>query len=206
MSISFNIHANSIDIMMEELTKEPYKSDSDKFIEYVINNKLIGVNDSDGHTPLFVAAINNQLKTLDYLIENGSNINHVDKSGFNILFFAHLYKIETAKYLVRNGIDLNAVSIVGHTPLTTCAISKNTKFCLWLLEQSNLKNINSMTKKGSTALYFASATGNLSLVKFLHKRGANLNLGKDNLKPLNGAMRGKHSEVYKYLLSQGAER
>jgi len=41
MSISFNIHANSIDIMMEELTKEPYKSDSDKFIEYVINNNLM---------------------------------------------------------------------------------------------------------------------------------------------------------------------
>lgn len=203
--ISTSSNAVSIDDLMEMLTKSPYNNDSRKFIKFVNNRYLIGKSDSSGHTPFFVAAMNNQPEVLTYLLENGSNINHLDKRGYNILFYAHVYGLDTAIFLVNNGIQLNKISINGHTALITCIISKNTEFCSWLLKNKSLRIINHIDKKGATAAYYAAATGNLRLVKLLHQSGADFTLGRGNIKPVNGAIGGKHLAVENYIISKSTK-
>jgi ankyrin repeat protein len=51
------------------------------------------------------------------LIDNGADVNAVDKNGWTPLHFATKYNEKTVKLLIDKGADVNAVDKEGWTPL-----------------------------------------------------------------------------------------
>lgn len=67
-------------------------------------------------------------------------------------------------------------------------------------------HINLKDKYGQTALYNAARIGNLAIVKALHKKGADLNIGEtDRWTPLHSAINNNHFSVVQYLVKSGAD-
>ena len=68
------------------------------------------------------------------------------------------------------------------------------------------QKINSKDQYQNTALHKASVQGHFSMVKFLIKIGAQIEVkGKDELAPLHSAVSNGHLEVAKYLIDNGAQ-
>ena len=68
------------------------------------------------------------------------------------------------------------------------------------------QKINSKDQNENTALHKASVQGHLSMVQFLIKIGANIEVkGKDELAPLHAAVSNGHLEVVKCLIDNGAQ-
>ena len=68
---------------------------------------------------LMLCAASGELKKIQYLLQNGANINYLNAWGENALITAiQIKNIEIAKFLIENGIDVNAKSVVGDTPLS----------------------------------------------------------------------------------------
>ncbi|MCK5221816.1 MAG: ankyrin repeat domain-containing protein, partial [Candidatus Aminicenantes bacterium] len=87
-----------------------------------------------------------------------------------------------------------------------------------LVEKGDIETVMKMVKKDKTQLeaknhrgrsliHIASSKGHLDIVKFLVKKGADVNLEEEShlLRPLNFASRYGHFEVVKFLLDNGAD-
>ena len=73
-----------------------------------------------------------------------------------------------------------------------------------LAEQQNL--ISERDEAGSTPLHVAAMNGNRKLVKYLLKRGAEIDAGdNENSTPLHVAAMNGHKDVVEYLISKGAD-
>lgn len=79
--------------------------------EIIENNPLHPIDERDKHgkTPFIYAAQNNYLNVLEFLLEEGANINVIDIYGNNALSLAiGCGSFETAKYLLKLGISANS--------------------------------------------------------------------------------------------------
>jgi ankyrin repeat protein len=112
------------------------------------------VKDSDGFTPLVWAAGAVYNDSVLLLLQYGSDINAMGKSG-TALHHATLYgNGQTVRLLLEHGADVNAQDIWGNTPLMDAArIEEVAKVQLLLAHQAN---VNLKTDYGQTALDFAT--------------------------------------------------
>lgn len=58
--------------------------------------------DSDGNSPLLIACENENEKIIKYLIENGSNINHMDGNSNSLLLILYENENEKKNYQIFN--------------------------------------------------------------------------------------------------------
>ena len=109
---------------------------------------IFGKND-DGLTPANFAAANDHLEIFAYFIDNGCDINHKDRSGWNyIQCCAHHGSLQVLNYL---------------------AVKFN-----WSTELS--LHINDRTNDGSTAAFIAAKNGQFEVLKLLLHYGASYNI------------------------------
>jgi len=87
-------------------------------------------------TLLHQAAKKNWLDIVKYLVENGANIEAIDKSDGNTPLHEAVVKnnICVVKYLVESGANLNAMSIMHNTPLHRAAYWNHMEIAKYLLE------------------------------------------------------------------------
>ena len=81
--------------------------------------QLFGIDATDGEarTALINTVIENKLDFVQWLLENGANVNHQDRIGYSALYFAVQEKfIGIIKYLLQKGADPNLKNIYGNTP------------------------------------------------------------------------------------------
>ena len=99
----------------------------------------IDATDGEGRTALINSVIENKVDFIQWLLENGANINHQDRIGYSVLHFvAQNQMTGLAKYFLEKGADPNLQDIHGNTPLWTAVFnSKGTKDIVRLLLQSN---------------------------------------------------------------------
>jgi ankyrin repeat protein len=178
---------------------------------------LVNINEGtsdNGNTPLHYAAAFSNSQIIQFLIDNGADINATNNSGFTPLHVALLRVIEDnnntlplIQLLIDEGAHVNTQAESGMTPLD-CALVLNKLPAMQLLID-NGADINVTALSGVTPLHQAIKFNNLKAVTCLIKNGANID-AKDNdgRTPLHWAAVGSNtiddSETAELLINNGA--
>ncbi len=124
---------------------------------------------------LISAAVNNHAKIVEYLINNGKNIDRHDRFGSMtaLCMASQMHCVECVKLLCDMGADIEAESKYG-TPLFAAASSGDLKIVKILLKHG--ANVNYVTKDGSTPYEIAEYNGYNDVAEYLLKCGADPDL------------------------------
>ena len=80
----------------------------------------IDAEDGEGRTALINAVIDEREDFMDWLLQNGANINHQDRIGYSALhFIAQESWVTLAEKFLKSGANPNLPDIHGNTPLWT---------------------------------------------------------------------------------------
>lgn len=161
-----------------------------------INEKNI-----EGRTALMLAAIDNNMTIIKFLIQNGAEVQRKDSQGKTTLMLAAKNNsISATKYLLDNGGDINELNIM----LLSCVgMTDRVK----LLVENENADIEYADENGCTALLSAVKSNNIELVKYLIKKGADIEARDqrfDGKTALHLAARRGYHEIVKLLLQKKA--
>ena len=132
----------------------------------------VDARDAAGRTPLMYML--SDLESVRYLVGAGADVNARDDLGETPLMkAAWVGKRDIVKFLAENGADLNAQSENGETALMRAV--RNLDTVKYLVEQG--ADLNAKDRKGETVLLKASVSGRLSVVQYLVKKGATVEVG-----------------------------
>uniref|UniRef100_A0A7N8Y801 Ankyrin 1, erythrocytic a n=1 Tax=Mastacembelus armatus TaxID=205130 RepID=A0A7N8Y801_9TELE len=180
-----------------------------------------------------MAAQENHLEVVKFLLENGANQSIPTEDGFTPLAVAlqqghenvvallinygtkgkvrlpalHIAArnddTRTAAVLLQNDPNPDVLSKTGFTPLHIAAHYENLNVAQLLLNRG--ANVNFTPKNGITPLHIASRRGNVIMVRLLLDRGAQIEAKtKDELTPLHCAARNGHVRIIEILLDHGS--
>jgi len=155
-----------------------------KKIESIISHHEIDINIKNqfGVTPLMIAILEGDLKTVKLLEENGAsfdgsiNIPHSSQNGFNSLLFAiESKKPEMIDYLLSRGLKINTYSpVAGLYPIHLAASKCDSRLLDHVLQRgADLKLRNA---KGETPLLVAARQHCFSAITSLKEAGADFNV------------------------------
>ena len=136
----------------------------------------LGKLDANNERHLRLAAENNDIEAVRWLIANGADVNakggEYDRTPLHEA--ADKNATQAAELLIKNGADVNAKGgEYDRTPLHEAA-GKNATQAAELLIKNGAK-VNARNNKGSTPLVVAAAHGATETAAFLLKNGANVN-------------------------------
>ena len=148
-----------------------------------------------------------------YLIQKGAKLDLQDSEGKTALLWAASNSLPNAKILVAYGAKVNIAANDGMTPFLQATLGVSSgKVSIELCDLLRKKgaNINAalsmQSAKGWTALHYAAVNGDVELVKYLVKYGANVNKSTgEGSTPLFLARLGNHEEVVQILKKAGAQ-
>ena len=126
------------------------------------------------NTALILAAKKGQKEEVSLLLENGANVEAMDKDGNTALLWAAFKGFkEIVLLLIENGADIEAINSDGNTALTWAAVCEHREVVALLIE--NGAKVNATNNTGHTALILAALNGDEDSASFLVKHGANVN-------------------------------
>ena len=185
--------------------------------------KGINVNSKDQYneTPLFWAASKlsrslskgtkkNDAAIAQYLIDNGADVNFVNKRSSDGYYFTVLFraswndKHDLIKVLLKNGADVNFISNTNaeRTPLMVSSYLNDYQLAKLLLEHKANPNIK--TSEGLTALHYAAKSCPGEFAELLIEYGADISIkDKNGQTPLAVAKKEKNSAFEKILINAG---
>jgi len=150
---------------------------------------------------------------VEFLIGEGADVNLKDSEGKTALLWASSNSLENANILISNGAKVNEAANDGMTPFLQATLGVSSgkvsiEMCD-LLRKNGAKVNAELTRKsalGWTALHYAVTNGNVELVKYLIKHGANVNKSTgEGSSPLFLAKLGDYDEIVKILKNAGAK-
>lgn len=158
-------------------------------------------------TTLTQAIENDDTKTVNTLLDHGSNPNMPDKYkyGYTPLELAAIYgHADVEKILLEHGADVNRRSQNGNTPLIAAANSGHADVAKVLLIHGANPNITNSI--GDTPILLAAGGGYLEITKLLLAHGADVNHADNSGNtPLSMATAQGYKRVVKLLLAHGAD-
>jgi ankyrin repeat protein len=115
--------------------------------------KTYGIDcfDSYKRTLLILSASKGKDKLLNYLIENGANINFQDKNGYSALHFASQNnEIEIIEILLNKGANPNIRDLYGNSPIWTAIFNAREDFSIVKLLLENNADIETKNNHGKS--------------------------------------------------------
>ncbi|GAB4228746.1 MAG: hypothetical protein Tsb0021_06300 [Chlamydiales bacterium] len=158
----------------------------------------------DGSTPLHFACEKGYIGGVSMLLPHVKNINHQTNNGETAAHAAARHgHLEIIFKLKDQGLDLDIEDHEGRTPWFTLLENGHVSD----LHDSYQIHLKKSKRTGRTALHFAANNGRLESVKWLVKKGADINVVAHMNKnsPLQSAVMGKSIETVSYLVEAGAQ-
>jgi ankyrin repeat protein len=160
---------------------------------------------------LFRSCFNGDIKLAGKLLENGVNVNALNKMGMTPLMLAANRHLNIAQLLIEKGANVNAKYATGRTSLHLAVFSLNADIVSLLV--SSGANVNAEYEDGETVLMEAASSSSSEIVELLLKNGAEVNASDDagNTALINAAEGYSEeespgdTEVVKILLEFGAD-
>jgi len=126
---------------------------------------------SDWMTPLQLAAYNDHIEVVSYLLDKGAKVNIKGAYGTSALYLAaEKGYLEITKMLIEHGAKINIRSFMNRNALHAAAISGHVDIIAYLVEQG--ADIDAQAYEGWTPLHLAVNHGNASAVRLLLALGA----------------------------------
>ena len=130
----------------------------------------IDEQDMDGYTPLMTAAALGKVNFVEYLIDNGANVNKRYYLGGTALHRAALGGFnDIVTLLLDSGVQINMPDLDGMTALMT-AVKAGKRFTVELLAKRGA-NLNYRNAEGMTALDLANKYRHKEIAQFLIESG-----------------------------------
>lgn len=119
-----------------------------------------------GESPLFAAALHNQLEVLKRLLRKGAHVDQSDESGKTPLFAAAAFDYtEIVNELILNGANVNTANKKGESALHIAAHNGHFKIVKLLIQQG--ANAHQLTKNGLRPIDLAQQKKHRTLKNFL---------------------------------------
>lgn len=145
--------------------------DQDTFSDMVALGFDIDQADSDGFTPLMIAASLGKVQFARFLIYNGANVDARSKTGLTPLHrAAQDGHNDVIIELLDGGANINMPDMDGFTPLMVAVAAKQ-RFCVEFLVKRGA-NLNYRNAKGDSALKIADNKRFYDISSFLREAGA----------------------------------
>lgn len=157
-------------------------------------------------TPLHWAAINAQLATCRYLIEQGAEVDAIggDLQATPLQWAARNGYLYIVHLLISNNADPTITDSQGYNALHLVTHSSSVMPLLYLLHQP--VGVDSRDLQGHTSLMWAAYQGDALSVDLLLKHGANPKLKDDaGLSPLHWAVVRGNRVILRRLIEMGAD-
>jgi ankyrin repeat protein len=142
----------------------------------------INHKDEGGNSLLMSSVLHGDIASVKFLLDHGAEINVANNAGATALMRA-AGQPEKTKLLVARGANVNARSANGNTPLILAARARGSAKSLQLLLDAGA-DINATNVFGASALMAAVAAEDLDSVRFLVKRGADVNAHSRGSEPV----------------------
>ena len=145
--------------------------------------------------------------TVKWLIEQGVDVNHCDKTGYTAVHCAaHKGNLDVLKLLKESGANIHAQTESGDNVIMSASLGTgDCDTVKWLIEQG--VDVNHCDKTGCTAVHCVAQEGNLDVLKLLKESGANIHAQierGDNVIKLASLGTGDCDTV-KWLIEQGVD-
>jgi ankyrin repeat protein len=178
-------------------------------VNFLLENRAkIDQGDKDGKTPLMFASMNGHAPVVELLIQKHADVNKGNNKQETPLFWAsrngHAPVVEL---LIQKHADVNKANQSGYTPMYWASRNGHDPVVELLLQNGVLVDQKTFS---NTPLHEASRYGNVSTVKILLKKRANVKMeGRDGKTPLSMAVeeeaiavepkKSKYAEIVKIL-------
>lgn len=141
-----------------------------------IGISIIDIKDNTNKIPLHYAIMFKNIKAIELLLKYNSNVNIVDKHGYNALHLSIFSRsIEICEYILNNITNINAKCNTGETVLhLACNLQLNEIIKLLLKHNVNI-NAQDYTHE-VTALQYCVQLNNVEIVKLLLNNNADVNI------------------------------
>ena len=123
------------------------------------------INDSEW-TAIEGAIDSDDIKKLDFLVDNGGDIHHLDSNGSSYLYYCNTLKC--IEYLLKHGLDINQVNRKGNSLLHSSV----------LIPSNNTDMVKKLIEKGAD-LCHRDNDGN-NILRYVEEGDLNPHLHKDN--------------------------
>lgn len=130
-----------------------------------MNPDTIRKINASGFSPLILAAYRNQLKTVEFLLQHGADVNGGSPEGPALLGACYKGNVELVEVLLNHKAEVNAQNSLGTSALMFAALSNNVNLVKLLLKNGAKKDLKEKT--GKTALDYAQANQSKELISLL---------------------------------------
>lgn len=142
------------------------------------------------------------LQAMEYLIENGADMELSSKHGKAVDVGFRLWHADSVSAVFRNHMDLEKIDKKAASFIEAIKVD-NAEEVSKLIKKS--VNVDSKDELGTPAINFAIENGNSEIISLLIKAGADVNaLNRVGQAPITWAARFGHIEIVKQLLENGA--
>ena len=155
-----------------------------------------------GIVPIHLASYKGNIKIIDLLISNGSDIYVLSEKLLNVIHYSCQGNKPNSLlyYDLRYNFDYNILDKRNSTPLHWACFSSAYE-CVNFLMEKNV-NLNSQDIEGNTPLHLAVSSGVSKIVRLLLQKGALVDIkNKSGFTPLQLAFKEKRIEIYNILKS-----